>query len=142
ASTIGNVRIVDTARASPIPIEPRVRRMVAISLIMGMMAGVGFVFLRQWLRRGVQSAEEIDALGLLVFATITVAPQAESAHNRKCAMPILALSDPGGLAVVGFRSLRTRLHSAMMDARTNSLALTSPAPGVGKPFAAVNLAVV
>jgi tyrosine-protein kinase Etk/Wzc len=142
ASTIGNVRIVDVARASPIPIAPRERRTIALSLILGMMAGVGFVFLRLWLRRGVQSAEQIDALGLLVFATVNVAPQAENAHKRKGAIPILALTDPGNLSVEGFRSLRTSLHFAMMDSRTNSVALTSPAPGVGKSFTAVNLAVV
>ncbi|MGR3504395.1 MAG: polysaccharide biosynthesis tyrosine autokinase [Paracoccaceae bacterium] len=142
ASTIGNVRIVDVARASPIPIAPRERRTIALSIILGIMAGVGFVFLRLWLRRGVQSAEQIDALGLLVFATVNVAPQAENAHKRKGAIPILALSDPGNLSVEGFRSLRTSLHFAMMDSRTNSVALTSPAPGVGKSFTAVNLAVV
>ena len=142
ASTIGNVRIVDVARASPIPIAPRERRTIALSIILGMMAGVGFVFLRLWLRRGVQSAEQIDALGLLVFATVNVAPQAENAHKRKGAIPILALTDPGNLSVEGFRSLRTSLHFAMMDSRTNSVALTSPAPGVGKSFTAVNLAVV
>jgi tyrosine-protein kinase Etk/Wzc len=142
ASTIGNVRIVDTARTAPNPIEPRKMQIIAMNLLLGGFLGIGFVFLRQWLRRGVQSAEQIDALGLLVFATINVAPQAENAHKRKGAIPILALSDPGDLAVEGFRSLRTSLHFAMMDARTNSVALTSPAPGVGKSFTAVNLAVV
>ena len=142
ASTIGNVRIVDVARVSAIPIAPRERRIIALGVIMGLMAGIGVVFLRLWMRRGVQSAEQIDALGLLVFATINVAPQAENAHKRKGAIPILALSDPGNLAVEGFRSLRTSLHFAMMDSRTNSVALTSPAPGVGKSFTAVNLAVV
>jgi tyrosine-protein kinase Etk/Wzc len=142
ASTIGNVRIVDVARASPIPIAPRERRIIALGVIMGLMAGVGVVFLRLWMRRGVQSAEQIDALGLLVFATVNVAPQAENAHKRKGSIPILALTDPGNLAVEGFRSLRTSLHFAMMDSRTNSVALTSPAPGVGKSFTAVNLAVV
>lgn len=142
ASTIGNVRIVDVARASPIPIAPQERRIIAIGVLLGLMLGVGVVFLRLWLRRGVQSAEQIDALGLLVYATINIAPQAENAHKRKGTIPILALTDPGNLAVEGFRSLRTSLHFAMMDSRTNSVALTSPAPGVGKSFTAVNLAVV
>lgn len=142
ASTIGNVRIVDVARASPIPIAPREQRIIAIGVLLGLMAGIGFVFLKLWLRRGVQSAEQIDALGLLVFATVNNAAQAENAHKRKGAIPILALSDPGHLAVEGFRSLRTSLHFAMMDSRMNSVALTSPAPGVGKSFTAVNLAVV
>lgn len=142
ASTIGNVRIVDVARVSPIPIAPKHRRIIAVSTVLGLMAGLGVVFLRLWLRRGVQSAEQIDALGLLVYATINIAPQAENAHKRKGAIPILALTDPGNLAVEGFRSLRTSLHFAMMDSRTNSVALTSPAPGVGKSFTAINLAVV
>ncbi|MFU8883289.1 MAG: polysaccharide biosynthesis tyrosine autokinase [Rhodobacterales bacterium] len=142
ASTIGNVRIVDVARVSPIPIAPQERRIIAISTLLGLMAGVGVVFLRLWLRRGVQSAEQIDALGLLVYATINIVPQAENAHKRKGTLPILALTDPGNLAVEGFRSLRTSLHFAMLDSRTNSVALTSPAPGVGKSFTAINLAVV
>ena len=82
ASTIGNVRIVDTARTAPNPIEPRKMQIIAMNLLLGGFLGIGFVFLRQWMRRGVQSAEQIDALGLLVFATINVAPQAENAHKR------------------------------------------------------------
>ncbi len=141
ASTIGNVRIVDVARTAPEPIAPRTALIVGMSLILGLMAGVGFVLVRQWLRRGIQGPDELERIGLPVFATINRAREVEDTR-RRVNQPILALSEPGHLATEAIRSLRTSLHFGMLDAKTRSVMLTSSAPGAGKSFTAVNLAVI
>lgn len=142
ASTIGNVRIVDHARTAPLPIAPRRSMILALSLVLGMIAGIGFVLIRRILRRGVQSAEEIETLGLPVFATINYLEDALDHRTRKGRLPINALTQSDDLAIEGLRSLRTGLHFGLIDAATRSIAVVSAAPAVGKSFIAANLSVV
>ena len=55
---------------------------------------------------------------------------------------LLARRSPHALAVEGLRSVRAALHFAVRNAPDAVLAVTSPAPGTGKTFASVNLAVL
>ncbi|WP_441649660.1 polysaccharide biosynthesis tyrosine autokinase [Cupriavidus sp. M-11] len=55
---------------------------------------------------------------------------------------LLARRSPHALAVEGLRSVRAALHFAVRNAPDGVLAVTSPAPGAGKTFASVNLAVL
>jgi len=142
ASTVGNVRVVDTAAPADRPIAPRRSLILALSLVLGAMGGVALVLVREWVRRGVQSAEELEQAGLPVFATINYTEHADYKHKRKGHLPILAVEEPTDLAVEAFRSLRTSLHFGMIDARTRSLAITSSAPEAGKSFTSLNLAVI
>ena len=142
ASTVGNVRIVDPAASSGGAVAPRRNLILAIALLLGALTGCGFVLMLSWMRRGVQSAEELEQMGLPVFATINYTVHADIKHKRKGHLPILAVDEPTDLAVEGLRSLRTSLHFGMIDARTRSLAITSSAPEAGKSFTALNLAVV
>lgn len=142
ASTVGNVRIVDQARTSPEPVAPRRARVLALSLVLGMIAGIGFVLLRNLFRRGIQDAEQLETLGLPVFATINHLPAAVEHRKRKDRLPLHALTHSNDLAIEGLRSLRTSLHFGLIDASTRSIALTSSAPAVGKSFISSNLGVV
>lgn len=142
ASNIGNVRIIDSARTAPNAIAPRKSLIVALSLVLGGMIGIGIVLLRHWMRHGVQGADELEQLGLSVFATVNLAPAASSGTNRKGTPTIHALTHPDDLVTEAFRSLRTSLHFGMLDAKTHSIALTSAAPDAGKSFTSMNLAVV
>jgi tyrosine-protein kinase Etk/Wzc len=142
ASTIGNVRIIDAASPQPDPIAPRRALILALGLMAGLVAGVGLVLVRSWLRRGVQDGRQLEQLGLPVFATINYNKDADTAGARRGRMPILALENGADLTVEALRSLRTSLHFGMLDARTPSLTVTSSHPGAGKSFLALNLAVV
>lgn len=142
ASTIGNVRIVDEARTTPLPIAPRKAMMLAISVVLGGIAGIGFVLIRNLMRRGVQGAEQLEAMGLPVFATINLLADAADQRKRKGTLPLHALTHGDELAIEGLRSLRTSLHFGLLDAQTRTIAVTSSAPAVGKSFIATNLAVV
>ncbi len=142
ASTVGSVRIIDTAYSSGGRIAPRTSRILMSHLIVGLIIGVGFVLLRRFLRRGIRGAQEIEKLGLPVFATVNYSPEAANLRKQKGTLPILALSKPDDLVIEALRSLRTSLHFGMLDAKTNTILLTSAAPGAGKSFTAINLATV
>ncbi|WP_323039924.1 polysaccharide biosynthesis tyrosine autokinase [Gemmobacter sp.] len=142
ASTVGSVRIIDSAYSDGIRIAPQTTRVMAVHLLAGMTLGVGIVFLRRMLRRGIKGAQELEQAGLPVFATVNYSPDAANHRRRKGELPILAVSKPDDLAIEALRSLRTSLHFGMLDARTNTVLFTSPAPEAGKTFATVNLATV
>ncbi|PZX46393.1 tyrosine-protein kinase Etk/Wzc [Cereibacter changlensis] len=142
ASSIGSVRIIDTAQASPSPIAPRKGRTLALAAILGLVGGAGLVLLRHMTRRGVKGAEELEKLGLPVFATVNFSAHAADHRRLRGMLPIMAVTEPNDLVVEALRSLRTSLHFGMLDAKTNSVMLTSAAPAAGKSFNAVNLAVV
>lgn len=144
ASTIGNVRIIDGARAAPAPVSPRKARILAIWLLLGLIVGAGIVLLRAALRRAIDGPDSLERAGLPVFATIQYVPGMDDGTGRRRGeVPkLLAISEPTSLAVEGFRSLRTSLHFGMLDARTKAVLITSPAPNAGKSFCSVNLAVV
>lgn len=142
ASTVGSVRVVDTAYSNGIKVSPRTGRTLAVFLILGLIVSIGAVLLRRALRRGIRGAQEIEQAGLPVFATVNYSPQAADHRKRKGQLPILALTNPDDMVIEALRSLRTSLHFGMLDAKTNTILLTSAAPGAGKSFTAVNLAVV
>lgn len=142
ASTVGSVRVIDTAFSDDLPIAPQTSRALALALAIGLTLGVGFVLLMSLLRKGIRGAQEIERLGLPVFATVSHSEQAASNRSRRGTLPILALVAPDDIVVEAIRSLRTALHFGMLDAKTNTVLLTSAAPEAGKSFTAINLAAV
>lgn len=142
ASTVGSVRIIDTAYSDGLKIAPRGSRILALAMMLGLVLGTGYVLLRRMMRRGIRGAQEIEQSGLPVFATVTYSAEAADNRTRKGVLPILALTNPDDLVVEALRSLRTSLHFGMLDAQTNTILLTSAAPGAGKSFTAINLAAV
>lgn len=142
ASTIGNVRIVDTAAAAPQPIAPRRSRILLLGMVLGAVVGVALVLIRNLTRKVVQDGSELEKLGLPVFATVNYNKNADTGGKRKGKLPILALEQTADLTVEALRSLRTSLHFGMIDARTPTVCVTSSHPEAGKSFLALNLAVV
>lgn len=142
ASSIGNVRIIDQAQGQPSPVAPRKSLILGLALVLGAMVGVGIVVVRNWIRKGIQGPEDLEEMGLSVYATINLVDAKYQVVNRKSHPEILAIADPTNLAVEAFRSLRTSLHFGMLDSETSTLAVTSAAPEAGKSFLCTNLAVV
>ena len=142
ASNIGNVRVIDTARTEPAPVAPRKSLVLALSVLLGLLLGTAVALTRSYLRKSIMSSEDLEQLGLPVFATLNHHEAASTSNKGKKRLPLVALDDPEHLFVEGLKSLRTGLHFGMLDAETRSIVLTSPAPGIGKSFLSANFAVV
>lgn len=141
ASSVGNVRLLDAARASAAPVAPRSARIVAIAALIGLLLGCAFVWLRNWLRTGIQSAPQLEEIGLPVFGIVGFSPKAQRAKARRD-YRILAQAEPTDLAIEAFRSLRTSLHFGLAQGGNRAVAITSTHPGAGKSFVSLNLAYV
>ncbi|KQB98443.1 acetyltransferase [Loktanella sp. 1ANDIMAR09] len=142
ASNIGNVRIVDTARAPQDPAAPRKAIILALAGLFGLLVGAGYVLAQSYLRKTVDGSQDLEAMGLPVFATLNRQASALKSVKVRKTLPLVALDTPQDLFVEGLRSLRTGLHFGMLDAETRSVVFTGPAPGVGKSFISANFAVV
>lgn len=72
SSAIGNVRIIDNAVTEPKPIKPKKLMIVAIGVFLGLLVSVGLVLLNVFLRRGIESPEQLEDMGVNVYASVPV----------------------------------------------------------------------
>lgn len=145
SSAIGNVRIVDDSITDPKPIKPKKILICIIGFILGLFFSVALVMLRFLLRRGIESPEQLEEMGINVYASIPVSEwllKASDKRKRKNneSDKLLAVENPTDLAVEAIRSLRTSLHFAMLEAKNNVLMISGASPNAGKTFVSTNLA--
>lgn len=143
SSAIGNVRIIDKAVTDPKPIKPKKILVILIGLILGIFVSVGLVILRIFIRRGIESPEQLEDMGINVYASVPVSEWLSKNNTKKRKNQsdvLLALENPADLAVEAIRSLRTSLHFAMMEAKNNVLMISGASPNAGKTFISSNLA--
>ncbi|AGV19136.1 MULTISPECIES: polysaccharide biosynthesis tyrosine autokinase [Vibrio] len=149
AGTVGNVRILDNAQSSSKPIKPKKALIVVLATLLGGMAGVAFVLIRAAFHRGVETPDQIEQIGMPVYASVPKSiQQLEFANKLKRnkgsnnELVLLAEANPADLSIEALRSLRTSLHFAMMEAKNNVLMISGPAPSIGKTFVSTNFAAV
>jgi tyrosine-protein kinase Etk/Wzc len=144
AGTVGNVRLLDAAQTYEKAVKPKKALIVVLGALLGLIAGVGLVLVRAALHQGIQSPEEVEALGLPVYTALPVSAwqHARDLNAKQQSDGILALTQPADLAVESLRSLRTSLHFAMLDAPNKTLMICGASPGIGKSFVASNFAAV
>ncbi|EPG6143358.1 TPA: polysaccharide biosynthesis tyrosine autokinase [Klebsiella pneumoniae] len=151
SSAIGNVRIIDEAVTQPKPVKPKKILVVLAGLILGGIISLGLVMIRMFLRRGIETPEQLEDLGINVYASIPISDdfakrvaQEQKWKRRKNneVNGLLAIDNPADLAIEAIRGLRTSLHFAMMEARNNVLMISGASPNAGKTFVSSNLAAV
>ncbi|CAM5300653.1 polysaccharide biosynthesis tyrosine autokinase [Thauera mechernichensis] len=148
AGIVGSVQVVDPAISSGGPVEPKKARLILVAIVLGVVLALGLVLLLRLLNRSIENPDEIEKLGIPVYATVPQSPQQrviEEAARRAARggvgpAPILAVSAGADPAIESLRSLRTGLHFAMIDAPDNRIMISGPSPDVGKTFVATNLA--
>ncbi|WP_346795501.1 polysaccharide biosynthesis tyrosine autokinase [Halomonas sp. Bachu 37] len=152
AGTVGNVRILDAAMLNPGTIAPRVPLITAVSGLLGALLAIMLVVVRLLLSRAIKTPEQLEELGLPVYATLPNSGEqsglTERIRPRRSKKPqevfrgLLAVTKPDEIAVEALRGLRTSLYFAMLESDNNRLMITGASPGVGKSFVAANLAAV
>ncbi|MBY8099493.1 polysaccharide biosynthesis tyrosine autokinase [Vibrio fluvialis] len=149
AGTVGNVRILDYAQSYAKPVKPKKPLIAVLATLLGGMISVAFVLVKAAFHRGVENPDDIEQIGLSVYASVPKSTLQMELHSKlkhirrqNKEMILLAESNPADLSVEALRGLRTSLHFAMMEAKNNVLMISGPAPGIGKSFISTNFAVV
>ncbi|WP_350305441.1 polysaccharide biosynthesis tyrosine autokinase [Photorhabdus viridis] len=148
AGTVGNVRIIDEAVVESSAVKPKKPLIIAAMTMLGLILSIGVVLLRVMFRKGIESPEQLEEIGVSVYATIPLSEtqakleqqQKKRTHRQK--LRLLAIHDPTDLAIEALRSLRTTLHFSMMESSNKVILLSGSAPELGKSFISVNLAAV
>ena len=148
SSAIGYVRIIDNAVTDPLPVKPMKLVVVIAGFILGVFISIGVVLLKIFFRRGLESPEQLEEVGINIYASIPTSEwlnkEGKKFNKSKKSQEeiLLALENPADLAIEAIRSLRTSLHFAMMEAKNNILMISGASPNAGKTFVSSNLATI
>jgi capsular exopolysaccharide synthesis family protein len=128
------VSLVEPALTPTEPVRPRTTKNVVIGLLIGLMLGTGFGFLRELLDRTVKTPEDLEAAaGAPVVGSI---PPFKAAKQ-----PLPVAGQPRTPVAEAFRKLRTNFSFLAVDRETLCCVVTSPEAGDGKSTVAANLAI-
>ncbi|MEX9890947.1 polysaccharide biosynthesis tyrosine autokinase [Providencia rettgeri] len=136
-----DVRIIDSAESQPNAVAPKKSLIVALATILGFIVGCAYVIAREFFNNKIKSTEDIDALGVNVYATIPFSAYEKKLIEAGNKSP-LAIENPADTAVEAIRSLRTSVYFSVMNQGNNLVMVTSASPGMGKSFVTSNMAVV
>lgn len=136
ASKTGAAQVVDIAHAPEIPVRPRPLRTLALAFIVGLGAAVSLALLLEHVDATVDDPDQLTAT--TGIASLGFIP-ASSDPNFST---LIALRSPRSPISEGFRSIRSNLKFAHLDAPLRTLVVTSCGAGEGKTFTSTNLAIV
>nr|ELR5257070.1 polysaccharide biosynthesis tyrosine autokinase [Providencia rettgeri] len=136
-----DVRIIDSAESQPNAVAPKKALILVLAAILGFIVGCAYVIAREFFNNKIKGTEDIDVLGINVYATIPFSSYEKKLIAEGNKHP-LALENPADTAVEAIRSLRTSVYFSVMNQGNNLVMVTSASPGVGKSFVTSNMAVV
>jgi capsular exopolysaccharide synthesis family protein len=134
ASTISNIRVLEPAMASKVPVSPNRKGLYTLALMLGVLIPGAIVFLKEYLNDKVKTREDVEKL-------TTTPLVGEVSH-----------ADEGGALVVKknnrqyiaeqFRIIRSNLQYLLPKVEKPVILVTSSFSGEGKSFVATNLGAV
>jgi len=119
-----NVSVVDRASAPQDPVRPQKRRIALAGMLLGLVAGLGLVLVRDRFANTIRDPEEIERY--LHLDLLAAVPRYEQEQDS--------------LATEAYQNLRTALIFARRDERGQVVLVTGTAPQEGKTTTIVNLA--
>lgn len=135
-SSVSSNRIIEQARPTRAKVHPVVTRTYSIAFILGLMAPVLIVYLREKIDDRIMSIPTIERL--------TSIPVIGVIGYHRSEKSIAVLGDPRAPITEAFRSLRTKLEGALKDKHEGprTFLVTSSIGTEGKTFSSINMATV
>ncbi len=154
ASEVGNVRVIDSAIIPDRPIRPRKMVNTLMGGIVGLIFGLGFAFLTEYMDKSIKSKEDIEKIiKLPVFGSI---PYVKDINGRKYFRKrtlgeiaekglfeerLIVSKNPKSYTAEAYRTLRTNIQFTGLERATSVILFTSAVPSEGKSTILSNLAV-
>jgi capsular exopolysaccharide synthesis family protein len=151
-----NIRVVDPALIPNGPSRPNKTRNVMLSILVGLIGGIGLALLREYMDNTVKTPDDIETMARL--PTLAVVPALSGSTGKRggrfaklLKSPVIAGKEgraelmshnmPQSQMSEAFRALRTSLLLSQADHPPQVILVSSALPREGKTTAAVNLAV-
>jgi capsular exopolysaccharide synthesis family protein len=134
---LSNVRILDRAEAPERPVSPRPMRNLALSMLLGLLGGVGLAFLLEQLDTSITTQAQVEErLGLPFLGLIPSIEHGKADSERD----LFVHHNPKSAAAECLRSIRTNLLFMSPEKPLRTILVTSSGPSEGKTTTAVSLA--
>ena len=131
-------RVIQQATLPSSPISPNLKRDLLWGGVLGLIVGVGTVFLRERLDDRFRGRTDVARItGAPVLATV---PRFHTANGKVDPAPIAAVQ-PSSVASETYRTLRTNTDFAMLQHGFKSMLITSASAAEGKTATTANLGV-
>jgi capsular exopolysaccharide synthesis family protein len=131
---MATAQVMESASVPAGPIGPQRTQQVVLSMVLGLLLGVGFAFLQEFLDDRVNTSDDIERVASL--ATLGIVPTIPDENNR-----LLIGQDAFSPITESYRALRTSVQYSYVDHKINAIAVTSAHPGEGKSVTSANLAI-
>jgi len=159
---VSNIRIAEAAVTPPAPVRPNKPRQLMLGVILGLMAGIGLAFVREYLDKTLRTEEDIQKY--LELPVLTVVPEAgksnhlppkkavstdappmktnlpKSSNGKKRQHVFLDNYASHSSFAEAYRLLRTNILFSSVNKRIQSMVVTSAVESEGKTLTVANTA--
>lgn len=133
---IVHLSIFELAMPPNAPSSPKVPLNLALGLLLGILIGAGYAFLRDALDTRIRSQADVErTVDAGILGTFASDPSVEKD-------PLVTQGDQFSHRAESFRQLRTHLHFTNLSGGSQAIVVSSAIPGEGKTSTAVNLAIM
>lgn len=134
ASTISNIKVIEPAIASGIPVSPNRKGLYTIAIIIGIVIPTGIIFLKEYLNDKVKGKQEIQQ--------ITQTPILGEIGHAEDSNTLVVTRNSRRFLAEQFRIIRSNLQYILPKVQKPVLLVTSSFSGEGKSFISTNLGAV
>jgi capsular exopolysaccharide synthesis family protein len=138
-----NIRLIDPAEATALPVSPNLARAGYIGLFTGFLLTAAAIGIREGTDRALRDPAEVESFTSM--PSLAIIPQHRTAGRLLISAAgdearVICLAEPRSATAEAYRALATSILLASPELKT--LLVSSPLPGEGKTITAANAAVV
>ncbi|HET9063898.1 MAG TPA: GNVR domain-containing protein, partial [Candidatus Binatia bacterium] len=136
-----NITVLDAPEVPLEPSSPKLTLNLALSLILGLLGGVGLSFFQEYVDDSIRTPDEVERYLRLPMLGAVPELRAKGDRAEQATSPDLEVTlRPTSSGAEAIRTLRASLFLAAPGGLPSRLLITSAQPGEGKTCMAVNLA--
>jgi capsular exopolysaccharide synthesis family protein len=142
-----NVRILERAVVSNIPVRPKPVQNLLLGLMFGLGVGIGLAFVIEALDNTLKTQTDVEqvlgtpVLGLVPVIAGAAAGEPVRGEDNLRERDLSVFLDPKSVAAECCRSIRTNILFMSPDRPLRTMVVTSPSPQEGKTTTAINLGI-
>jgi capsular exopolysaccharide synthesis family protein len=133
-----NVRVLDAARPSRLPVKPNVKLNLALALLLGLLGGAGLAFAVELLDTSISTQDQVEQwLGVTFLGILPSFARGKDGQHQD----LVVVQQPKSAAAECARAIRTNLLFMSPDRPLQTMLVTSSGPEDGKTTTAISVAI-